>query len=90
MKSLSRNKNKISATKFDEMFDRGEDVTPFLDLDSVQINRPHRRINLDIPVNVLNQIDFEANRIGVARTALIKIWLAEKVDHSAAHSQAIH
>jgi hypothetical protein len=81
MKTSSKISKKISAKAFDRLFEEG-DVTPYLDLTAASVHRPIKRINLDIPVNILNQIDHEANRIGVARTALIKVWLAEKIELS--------
>jgi hypothetical protein len=37
-------------------------------------------ISLDIPAQMLKNLDREATRIGVARQALIKVWLAERLD----------
>jgi hypothetical protein len=39
-----------------------------------------KRIVLDIPVLALKKIDKEANRRGIARQALIKNWLVDRVD----------
>jgi hypothetical protein len=36
-------------------------------------------ISLGMPVGVLERIDVEANRRGVAWEALVEMWLAEKV-----------
>ena len=72
---------KFTVKQFDEQFEKG-DVSAMLDMDSAQVRIPSQRINIDIPKPVLNRIDLEANRIGVTRTALIKMWIAQhlKID----------
>jgi len=61
----------ISASEFDRLFDDGkEDVLQYADLDSIaKVGRKF-------------QLDTEATRIGVARTALIKVWLAERLEQN--------
>lgn len=39
-----------------------------------------KKINLDIPVWAVKELDKEAERMGVARQALIKMWVVEKID----------
>jgi len=39
-----------------------------------------RRVNLDLPQWLLDQLDLEAARAGVARQPLIKLWLIQKLD----------
>lgn len=64
----------------DAIFDAGEDITDYLNPKSaVKINAT-QRISLDIPAQMLKNLDREATRIGVARQALIKVWLAERLD----------
>ncbi len=41
---------------------------------------PIHRINVDIPKGLLDQVDREAERVGVPRTSLIKIWIAERLE----------
>ena len=74
----SKNKT-IPASKFDQKFNAGENILNHLDLDSIKSHHTSQKINLDIPLGILKQIDSEANRIGVARTALIKVWLSERL-----------
>ncbi len=71
-------KKKIKAEEFDTLFEKG-DVTEFLDVESAKIHIPTQRINIDIPKPVLNRIDNEANRVGVTRTAIIKMWIFERL-----------
>lgn len=74
----SRIKRKVTAAEFDRAFDRGE-VFEMLDLESATVRAPTQRINIDIPKHLLHQIDNEANRIGVPRTSVIKLWISEKL-----------
>ncbi len=80
-KHRNEDKDKISAEAFDELFEKG-DVTPHLDFSTVKVHVPMQRINIDIPKPVLNRIDNEASRIGVTRTAIIKMWLSERLKNT--------
>ena len=74
----------MKAKELDEMFDRGEDITPYLDL--TKIRRPNqepRRVNVDFPVWVVNALDQESRRLGITRQALIKVWIAERLERTA-------
>ncbi len=74
----------MKAKKFDEMFDAGEDISAELDLNKAR--RPlveQRRVNVDFPVWMIEQLDREARRLGVTRQSVIKIWLAERLAQSA-------
>jgi len=81
---MKKQDKKISAKDFDRRFDSGEDMVDFMDVKKAQVNKQIQRINVDIPVPFLMKIDREAQRIGVARTALIKLWLSERLE-SAQH-----
>jgi hypothetical protein len=71
----------MKAKELDEKFDRGEDVTSHLDL--TKIRRPNqepRRVNVDFPVWMIDSLDREAKRLGITRQALIKVWIAERLE----------
>ena len=72
---------KINSEEFDKRFDDGEDMGQFLNASKAKVSRKVQRINIDFPASFLAKLDEEATRIGVARTALIKIWLAERLEH---------
>ncbi|MFH1258371.1 MAG: CopG family antitoxin [Elusimicrobiota bacterium] len=76
---MKKLKNSISTKEFDRRFNANEDVTDHLDISKVKINKHFHRINIDFPETFIRKIDEEANKIGVARTALIKIWIAERL-----------
>lgn len=77
---MKKGQNKIKAEEFDRAFDEGRDVTKYLDLKSTKVRYPVQRINIDIPQEMLAKVDHEAERMGVPRTSLIKVWIAEHVD----------
>jgi hypothetical protein len=71
----------ISAEEFDRMFDDGEDIDEYLDWSAVR--RPGleaKRVNVDFPQWMVGRMDREAKRRGVTRQALIKMWLADRLD----------
>lgn len=77
-------KKKIKASDFDKSFDEGkEDVVQHLDLKSAKTQQSVHRINIDIPTEILQKVDREAARMGVPRTSLIKVWIAEHTDRLA-------
>ena len=78
---MRKQAKKITTEDFDRQFDKGEDIAGFLDVKKAQVNKKIQRINIDIPAPFLMKIDSEAERIGVARTALIKLWLSERLEH---------
>jgi hypothetical protein len=70
----------ISAEEFDRRFEAGEDVSEYLDLSrAYRPNLEPRRVNVDFPSWVVNGLDREAQRLGVTRQALIKMWIAERL-----------
>ena len=78
------NVKKISTEEFDRRFDDGEDMADYIDWSSAR--RPGqepKRVNVDFPQWMVARLDAEAKRRGVTRQALIKIWLAERLDRAA-------
>jgi hypothetical protein len=71
---------KISATEFDARFDAGEDISEFVDWSRMRRpGREVRRVNVDFPSWVVEALDREADRLGVTRQALVKLWIAERL-----------
>jgi hypothetical protein len=74
----------MKAEAFDRKFDENqEDILD--DLDLTQIRRPgyeQRRIDVDFPVWMIDALDREAMRLGVSRQSIIKIWIAERLEHA--------
>ena len=88
-KTKSRKPQAISAAEFDAKFDRGEDISGHLDFSQARTFAPGedetldltpQKVNVDFPAWVVGELDREANRIGIARQALIKTWIVEKIE----------
>ncbi|MFT5196637.1 MAG: hypothetical protein ACI85U_003673 [Candidatus Promineifilaceae bacterium] len=75
----------MKAEEFDKKFDDSEvDIVEDLDLSTLRRpNHKQKRINVDFPVWVIEALDQEANRIGVTRQSIIKLWLAERLEEVA-------
>lgn len=43
-------------------------------------NQEQKRVNVDFPVWMIQQLDQEAKRLGVPRQSIIKIWIAERLE----------
>jgi hypothetical protein len=73
----------MKAQEFDEKFDAGQDVTGDLDLAGARRPlRSTRRVNVDFPSWMVESLDCEAERLGVTRQSLIKMWIAERLERS--------
>ena len=75
----------MKAKKFDSDFAAGRSVIDSLDL--ARARRPkqeQKRVNVDFPTWMIEQLDKEASRLGVTRQSIIKVWLAERLGQSAA------
>ena len=74
--------------ELDRRFDDGEDIHQLVDMSKVKITRPGRkvRLTLDVSEALVRDLDDIRNRIGVDRSALIKIWLHERVKQETAVS----
>lgn len=72
----------MKAREFDQKFDSGESVMDRLDTQRVRrVNRQSRRVNVDFPAWMVDSLDREAARLGVTRQSVIKMWLAERLEH---------
>ena len=71
----------MKAKEFDRKFDKGEDVTQFLDMSKAERpSQEQRRVNVDFPEWVIDSLDREAKRLGVTRQSLIKVWITERIE----------
>ena len=76
----------MKARKLDKEFDSGKDISNVLDISNAR--RPlleQRRVNVDFPNWMIEMLDKEANRLGVTRQSIIKVWLAERLEQSASN-----
>ncbi len=71
----------MKAEDFDRKFDDGEDVTEQLDLSKARrVREEPKRVNVDFPIWMVETLDRESRRLGVPRQALIKLWIAERIE----------
>lgn len=71
----------ISAEELDKKFDDGEDISAYFDLENAtRPNFEQKRVNLDLPLWMIQQLDFEAKKLGVARQAIMKMFLAQHLN----------
>jgi hypothetical protein len=70
----------MKAEQLDDIFDSGADLLPHLDLSTVRrLNLEQKRVNVDLPIWMIENLDREADRVGVTRQSIIKVWLAERL-----------
>ena len=71
----------MNSSDFDRRFDEGDSVIDALDLSAARRPRlDQRRVNVDFPLWMVEQLDLEASRLGVTRQSIIKVWLAERLE----------
>nr|WP_227021676.1 CopG family antitoxin [Oceaniferula marina] len=77
---MVKNKDTIKAEDLDKKFDAGEDISQYLNWDkAVRPGLEQRRVNVDLPIWMINSLDVEAKRVGVTRQSVVKVWLAERL-----------
>ena len=42
-------------------------------------NLDQKRVNVDLPIWMIQKLDRQANLIGVTRQSIIKVWLSERI-----------
>ena len=79
----------MKAREFDRRFDAGEDVSELLDTEKARrAARTPRRVNVDFPAWMVESLDRDAGRLGVTRQSIIKMWLAERLERTAGHTES--
>lgn len=77
----------MKAKAFDRKFESDQDIIGDLDLEKA--SRPRlkaRRVNVDFPGWMIDELDKEAQRLGVTRQSVIKVWLSERLEQTASNS----
>jgi hypothetical protein len=70
----------MKAKDFDQEFDEGGSILGHLDLGRAKRSGLDvKRVNVDFPNWMVESLDHEAQRVGVTRQSLIKLWLADKL-----------
>ena len=78
---MRKSQKTLNAKQFDDDFDKDKDMSKYMNFASMKAHHPVQRINVDVPKDMLQRVDQEAARIGVPRTSLIKMWIAEHLRH---------
>ena len=74
----------MKAKEFDKQFDKGEDISKYLDLSKAKrVEQDQKRVNVDFPIWMIHDLDKEAQRLGVPRQSIIKLWVAERLEKAA-------
>lgn len=76
-----------TAEEIDEAFDRGDDMSAYFDLDHGRVQPPvvvkevslYKKVNVDLPLGMVEALDDMADGAGVTRQGLIKMWLWERL-----------
>lgn len=66
-----------------EYSSRRTDISDDFDLHLSSITHPdyeQKRLNISVPVWMVDALDKEASRLGVTRQSIIKIWLADRLE----------
>jgi len=75
----------MKAKALDKRFDAAENIAKVLDLARAQrTNQVQRRVNVDFPSWMIRSLDKEADRLGVTRQSIIKVWISERLKKLAA------
>jgi len=63
----------------------GEDVLEYLELTwARRVGQEQKRVNVDFPVWMIHSLDKEAKRLGMPRQSLIKVLIAQHIEHAGA------
>jgi len=71
----------MNPEELDKKFEAGENVMDLFD--SSTLKRPGlevKRVNVDFPQWMIDELDREAQRLGIHRQAVIKTWIAQQLD----------
>ncbi|WP_162418385.1 type II toxin-antitoxin system BrnA family antitoxin [Cyclobacterium roseum] len=73
-------KKSITAIEFDEKFELQENLVPYLQTD--KISKPGlkaRRVSVDFPEWMVQELDQAAQKLGISRQSLIKVFISDKL-----------
>ena len=81
---------KINTEEFDRIFDEGENIMPYLDLESAVVTDPKatKRV-VDFPAWMVSDLDKEAERLAVPRQSVIKMFIDQGLRQSADRAKGV-
>lgn len=72
----------ISPDEFERRFDDGESIDAHVDWSKTdRPNRKLQKVNIDFPVWMVKSLDRKADHLGISRQALVKMWIAQCLEH---------
>ena len=75
----------MKAKELEKTFDNNEDISKHLDLSRAKrTNQEAKRVNVDFPSWMIHSLDKEADRLGVTRQSIIKVWISERLKEKTA------
>ena len=75
----------MKAKQLEKKFDDNENISKYLDLSRAKrTNQEAKRVNVDFPSWMIHSLDKEANRLGVTRQSIIKVWISERLKEKTA------
>ncbi len=75
----------MKAKDLDKRFDAGENITKVFDVARAhRTNQKQKRVNVDFPSWMIHSLDKEADRLGVTRQSIIKVWISERLKEKTA------
>ena len=82
--NIKKSIRSTTAQNLQEKFDGGEDVLDYFDVSRAKILYPKgKRVQLVLPEWLLKALDHEANRLGIDRQDLVKVWISERLGKAA-------
>lgn len=73
-------KKSITAAEFEKKFDDNENLIEFLDLEKkTRPGQKPRRVSVDFPEWMVQELDKVARNLGVTRQSVIKVFISEKL-----------
>jgi hypothetical protein len=82
---MKKAKKRLTAEQLDALHDSGSELSAHINAASSR--RPGlqiRRVNVDFPIWMIEQLDQEAARLGITRQSVIKFWISERLSISTA------
>ncbi|MBZ0256348.1 BrnA antitoxin family protein [bacterium] len=71
----------MKARDVEKQFNEGRSIRKHLSVsEAKRPNQEQKRVNVDFPIWMIQQLDQEAKRLGVPRQSIIKIWIAERLE----------
>jgi hypothetical protein len=75
----------MKARDVERKCNEGQDVSKYPDLSKIKkVEQEQKRVNVDFPVWMIHSLDKDASRLGVPRQSVINLWVAERLEKTAA------